>query len=77
VSIYEDAALVEVSGTPTGEALDHVIVVRADQLEVTLRFRHETRRGMEATWKPHAPRSHPQTIGGFSGLPVFTGDSDF
>lgn len=47
ISIYEDAALVEVSEHETGEALD-MFVVPADQLEVTWRIADHPPRGMEA-----------------------------
>lgn len=47
VSIYEDAALVEVSDEVTGEELD-MFVVPADQLEVTWRVGDPSTRSMEA-----------------------------
>ena len=48
VSIYDDAALVEVSeDAPPGRALD-MFVVSADQLEVTWRIADHRPRGMEA-----------------------------
>lgn len=48
ISIYDDAALVEVSGEhPPGRALD-TFVVPADQLEVTWRVGDPAARSMEA-----------------------------
>ena len=48
ISVYDDAALVEVSeGRPPGRALD-TFVVRADQLEVTWRVGDPPARSMEA-----------------------------
>lgn len=38
VSIYEDAVLIELSGLPMEEALDNLIVVPADKLEVVWRL---------------------------------------
>jgi hypothetical protein len=48
VSIYEDAALIELSGMPMEEPLDNLIVVPADQLDVTWRIADHPPRGMEA-----------------------------
>ena len=48
VSIYEDAALIELSGTPMEEALDNLIDVPADKLEVIWRPGDPPRRNMEA-----------------------------
>jgi hypothetical protein len=48
VSIYEDAALIEVSGTPAEEMLDNLVVVPADKLEVVWRIADHRPGGMEA-----------------------------
>lgn len=48
VSIYEDAALIEVSGRPMEEPLDNLVVVPADKLEVVWRPGDPPRRSMEA-----------------------------
>lgn len=47
ISIYEDAALVEVSDRTTGKAMD-IFTVPADQLEVTWRVADHRPPGMEA-----------------------------
>ena len=47
VSIYEDAALIELSGMPMDEPLDNVIVMPADKLEVIWRTGDPLRRDME------------------------------
>jgi hypothetical protein len=47
VSIYDDAALVEVSDDVTGEALD-MFVVPAELLEIRPRYRTPPPTGMEA-----------------------------
>jgi hypothetical protein len=48
VSIYEDAALIELSGMPMDEPLDNLVVMFADRLEVTWRTGDPPRRDMEA-----------------------------
>jgi hypothetical protein len=48
LSIYEDAALIELSGTPMEEPLDNLIVVPADKLEVIWRLGDPPRNAMEA-----------------------------
>lgn len=48
VSIYEDAALLELSGRPMEEALDNLIVVPANKLELIWRMDDPLRRNMEA-----------------------------
>jgi hypothetical protein len=48
VSIYEDAALIEVSGMPMDEPLDNLIVVPADKLDVIWRTGDPPRQDMEA-----------------------------
>lgn len=48
VSIYEEAALVELSGMPMEEPLDNLIVVPADKLEVIWRSGDPPRQNMEA-----------------------------
>jgi hypothetical protein len=48
VSIYEDAALIELSGMPMEEALDNLITVPADKLEVIWRTGDPPRQNMEA-----------------------------
>jgi len=48
VSIYEDAVLIELSGLPMEEPLDNLIVIPADQLEVTWRVADHRPRGIEA-----------------------------
>ena len=48
VSIYEDAVLIELSDMPMPEPLDNLVVVPADQLEVTWRIADHPSRGMEA-----------------------------
>jgi hypothetical protein len=48
VSIYDDAALIELSGTPMEEALNNLVVVPADKLEVIWRPGDPPRRDMEA-----------------------------
>lgn len=48
VSVYEDAALIELSGTPMDEALDNLITVPADKLEVVWRAGDPPRQEMEA-----------------------------
>jgi len=47
VSIYDDAALVEVSDDVTGEELD-MFIVPAEKLEVRARYRTPPPDGMEA-----------------------------
>lgn len=48
VSIYDDAALIELSGMPMGDSLDNLIVVPADKLDVVWRPGDPPRRNMEA-----------------------------
>lgn len=48
VSIYEDAALIELSGMPADELLDKLITVHADKLEVIWRIGDPPRQDMEA-----------------------------
>ncbi|HUA46026.1 MAG TPA: hypothetical protein VMA77_12400 [Solirubrobacteraceae bacterium] len=48
VSIYEDAALIELSGHPMEEALDNLVTMPADKLEVVWRSGDPPRRDMEA-----------------------------
>ena len=48
VSIYEDAALIELSGLPMEKPLDNLVVMPADKLEVIWRPGDPPRRNMEA-----------------------------
>jgi hypothetical protein len=64
VSIYDDAALVEVADDVTGEGPD-MFVVPADVLEIRPRYRTPPTSDMEAWWKPVPPRWHRQTIYSF------------
>ncbi|MBV9168412.1 MAG: hypothetical protein JO342_19915 [Solirubrobacterales bacterium] len=48
VSIYEDAALIELTGMPMEEPLDNLIVVPADKLEVVWRLGSPPRKDVEA-----------------------------
>jgi hypothetical protein len=48
VSIYEDAALVELSDMPMDEPLDNLIVFPADKLDVVWRSGDPPRQDMEA-----------------------------
>jgi hypothetical protein len=48
VSIYEDAALIELSGHPMEEALDNLVTVPTDKLEVVWRACDPSRQDMEA-----------------------------
>jgi hypothetical protein len=48
VSIYEDAALVELSDMPMDEPLDNLIIFPADKLDVIWRAGDPPRQDMEA-----------------------------
>jgi hypothetical protein len=48
VSIYDDAALIELSGLPMEEPLDNLVVMPADKLEVIWHLGDPHRRDMEA-----------------------------
>ncbi len=48
ITIYEDAALIELSGMPMAEPLDNLVVVPADKLEVPWRAADHPPRNVEA-----------------------------